>query len=201
MKTIGLTGPSGSGKGALESILLRHGVPFLDTDAVYHEMVSRPSDCLRELKSTFGDFILSADGSLDRKRLAAYVFDSEGDRASRLEALNRVTHKHVLDVVRLWLRQKESEGYKAAIVDAPLLYESGFDEECDLVIAVLAHKEVRLARIMLRDGISEKEARARIDAQPSDDFYKERADFVINNDTDITGLGVQAKSILTRLGL
>ena len=202
MKILGLTGPSGSGKGALEAFFAKHGIPFLDTDAVYHDITSKKSSpCLLELQAAFGDFILDKNGALDRPALAAYVFDETADKASRLARLNDITHKYVLKEARAWLDEQEKKGYKAAIIDAPLLYESAFDRECDYVIAVLAPRETRIARIMLRDSITLKAAEARVNAQKDDDFYKSHADFVIVNDSSVERLDEEAKSVIARLNL
>lgn len=199
MLVIGLTGPSGSGKGALGKAFAKRGVPSLDTDAVYHELVDRPTACVKELAKAFGDFILDENGALCRAALASYVFCGTDEQKDRLTVLNTITHKYVLDACRAWLDAQKKKGYKAAIIDAPLLYESGFDQECDTVIAVLAPTEVRLARIMLRDSLSAEKARARILAQPNDDFYRSRADFIVSNDKDTAFLDEEAKNIAEKL--
>ena len=201
MKILGLTGPSGSGKGFLANIFYSFGIPYLDTDAVYHGLVSSPSLCTRELETVFGDFVLNDDGSLNRKKMAAYVFSGDNQQEERLATLNRITHRYVLDEVRVWLNQRAKEGYKAAIIDAPLLYESGFDKQCDFVIAVLAPRKLRLARIIKRDGMDELSALSRLNAQPSDTFYRERADFIIDNDADEAKAIAKAEKILAFLGL
>lgn len=182
MLVIGLTGPSGSGKGVVGRFFEERGIPVLDTDAVYHALIDRPSACTQELKENFGDTILTADGGVDRKKLAALVFGESNGQKERLLLLNRITHRYVLDTCRHWLKAKKEEGKRGAVIDAPLLYESGFDKECDRVIAVLASRESRLARIMLRDGLTVTDAERRLASQPMDDFYTDKADFIIQND-------------------
>ncbi len=201
MKVLGLTGPSGSGKGFLKKAFDKHKIAYLDTDAVYHTLVSAPSLCTEELKKAFGGFILHADGSLNRKELAAFVFSGDGEQRKRLDRLNGITHRHVLNAARDWLSKKKKEGYKAAVIDAPLLYESAFDKECDFVIAVLAPIPLRLSRITARDGISEAAAMARMNAQPTDDFYTARADFIICNDADEASAVSSLENILASQGL
>ena len=83
------------------------------------------------------------------------------------------------------------------LIDAPLLYESGFDRECDLTIAVTAPEEVRLERIVRRDGISREEAERRIAAQIPDEELAERADYVIRNGADLPDVFFQVKNILS----
>ena len=201
MKVLGLTGPSGSGKGYTERVFSSFGVPFIDTDGVYHALVSNDSPCTRELRTHFGNFVIRKDGALDRKALATHVFCGGEEEKKRLALLNSITHKYVLDNVRAWMTEKRNQGYKAVMIDAPLLYESGFDCECDAVIAVLAPRALRLQRIMERDGLSETAALSRINAQPSDDFYKERADFIIYNDADEDAVKKEAVKILSSLAL
>ena len=201
MRIIGLTGPSGAGKGSIVPLLAKASIPYLDTDEVYHRLVSYKSPCVCALSDAFGSAVLETDGSLDRKRLAEIVFCGTAEEKTRLSLLNAITHKFVLDECRLWLRSMEADGYKAALIDAPLLYESGFDRECDTVIAIIAPKEQRLQRIIERDAISKERALSRINAQPSDDFYKERADFLIVNDGDKETLLRKTSEVLRSLGL
>jgi len=201
MIVLGLTGPSGSGKGALCHAFLKRGVPSLDTDAVYHAIVGSPSPCTKELADTFGAFVLDENGAVNRPALAKHVFCGGKEEKERLTVLNRITHRYVLDAARLWLAQQAQKGYKAAIIDAPLLYESGFDRECDAVIAILAPREVRQARIMLRDAIDVQKAQARIAAQQDDCFYTSRAKYVVINDRDTEHLSKEAENILRALGI
>lgn len=197
MKIIGLTGPSGSGKGELCSILEKFGIFCIDTDRVYHQLLVPPSDCLNELSSHFGSQILKADGTLDRAALAKTVFAPGAN--SELDALNTITHKYVLGKAREMIAEFSKQGASAVIVDAPALYESGFDKECDFCVAVIANKAIRADRIMLRDGISRDAAEKRINAQKNDSFYTERARIVIYNDSDTAELYKQALEILKAL--
>lgn len=179
MLTVGLTGPSGGGKGTVASLFARHGVPSIDTDAVYHELLIPPSPCLDELAQAFGIGILGADGTLDRKALAALVFAP--GREAELKTLNRISHRHVLAEVRRLLAVYEAQGKAAVLVDAPQLFESGFDAECNTIVSVLAPRELRLSRIMARDGLDEARATARLDVQKSDEFFRAHSNAVICN--------------------
>ncbi len=180
MLIIGLTGSSGAGKSIIASLFARHGVPSIDTDAVYHDLILPPSACLDELVARFGSAILTAGGTLDRAVLAARVF-AAGHEAERHD-LNRITHRHVLAEVRRRLIAYEARGYAAVLVDAPQLFESGFDAECDRILSVLAPRALRLSRIMERDGLDEARAAARLDAQHDDDFFRAHSDAVVVND-------------------
>ena len=98
MLIVGLTGPSGAGKGTVASLFARYGVPSVDTDAVYHDLLVPPSACLDELRERFSEGILFSDGTLNRGALAFLVF-SRGHEKDRAD-LNRITHRHVLDEAR-----------------------------------------------------------------------------------------------------
>ncbi len=95
MKIIGLTGPSGAGKGEVGAILRERGIPVIDTDRVYHELLVPPSPCLDALVEAFGCDILASDGALDRAALASLVFADTDEAHARHETLNRITHRFV----------------------------------------------------------------------------------------------------------
>ena len=196
MLIIGLTGPSGAGKGVVASLLAGYGIPSIDTDKVYHDLLIPPSACLDELTARFGTEILSPDGTLNRGALAALVF-APGHEAD-LADLNRITHRHILDEVRRRLAIYEAEGKRAAAVDAPQLFESGFDRECGRILVVLAPYEHRLARVTARDGLTEAQATARLNASHSDSFFRERADAVLVNDRDVAALRAELDDRLRR---
>lgn len=178
MKIIGLTGQSGAGKGAVSAILARNGFLCIDCDEVYHSLLIPPSECLDEIKKTFGNGVIKSDGTLDRKKLGEAVFSDE----EKLKKLGEITLHRVIDQCLEIIREKDNGGYAAAVLDAPTLYESGFDCECDTVLAVTADEETRISRIISRDGIDRKSALARIHAQKDEKFYTSRADYVIKND-------------------
>ena len=195
MLTIGLTGPTGAGKGTVAAILQKYGFPHIDTDAVYRELLVPPSPLLDELAAAFGREVIAEDGTLDRAVLASKVF-APGQEAE-LERLNAIAHPHILGEVRrrLTMYAKQNgigDGPIAVVVDAPQLFESGYDKECDIICSVLAPKPKRLARIMERDGISEERARARMNAQRSDSFYR-KAGYTVVNDGDLSKLEDEVK--------
>ena len=198
MKVIGLCGGSGSGKGAVASLFAEHGFLHIDADEVYHSLTSRETPCLNELRSEFGDDIITADGSLDRKALAEIVFS--GHNTNAIKRLNAISHRHVLREIRRIIKAAD-EKYSAVLVDAPLLFESGFDTECDLVVAVLAPREERIRRIIVRDNITEEAAARRIDAQISDPELTSRADFVIKNDSDLDNLKSAVYGLISKINI
>ena len=200
MIVLGLTGPSGAGKGALAAAFAPYDVPQLDTDAIYHELLVPPSACLDELTEAFGRTILTEDGRLNRPALAAIVFAADAPPELH-RTLNRITHAHILAETRRRIAACRAAGKPAVLVDAPLLYESGFDAECARVIAVIADRQTRLARIMARDGLTREAAEARMRAQKDDDFYTSRADFVVINVGEPSALADDAARIMAALGV
>ena len=178
MFVLGLTGPSGAGKSLTASRLAELGFVVVDADRVAREVMVPGSECLRELQAAFGDGIRAPDGSLDRPALARIVF---GD-AGALRRLNGITHPHIVAAIAGRLRELERAGCRKAVLDAPALYESGADRLCDRTAAVVASPEIRLERILRRDGISREQAEARIAAQPPREYYTGRADAVIDSD-------------------
>ena len=181
---VAIDGPGGAGKSTVAELLIRWGIPSLDTDAIYHELLLPPSSCLDELVTAFGTGILTSDGHLNRPALASLVFDPR--HAERLDTLNRITHYYILEQVRIRCDAYEAQNVPAVLIDAPVLFESGFDKECDRTLAVLAAPSVRLSRIMERDGLSHEASVTRMKAQPSDDFYIQRADTVVYNNGDVS---------------
>ncbi len=182
MLVIGLTGPSGSGKGKIAEILSEYNVEHINADSVYHNILIPPSPCLDELVENFGYGILNAGGQLDRRALSALVFGEENKQ--KLEKLNRITHKYVCARIRQIIRYFESINCNACVIDAPLLLESGLQHDCDFVISVLADKELRAQRIAKRDNISIEDANLRISSQKPDSFYIEGSDAVVYNNGD-----------------
>ena len=200
-KIIGLTGPSGAGKGEVGMRVQRLGIPVIDTDAVYHEILRPPSLCLEELLRTFGKSILAPDGTLDRGALAALVFDKDDDARRRHQRLNEITHRYVIERSFALLEHYAMDGASAAVIDAPLLIESGLDQICDGVIVVLADREVRLDRLLARDQKDKAAIITRLDAQPQDDFYLARADAVIYNGGEVSLLDGALLDALARMGV
>ncbi len=187
MCIVGLCGRSGAGKGFVSSLFARLGISAVDTDRVYAEMTGPAdryalSDCMRELVSEFGEGILTIDGALDRRAMSAIVFSEGGDEA-RLK-LNEIAHRHILAETDRRVLEYGARGDWAVIVDAPLLFESGYNKKCDFVIAAVAPDNVLVDRIVSRDRISADEAKRRLASQAAERIFRERADFVIETDTD-----------------
>lgn len=189
MKVIGLCGSSGSGKSVFCDVLSRRGIATIDCDALTHRVQEKGTGCFLELVERFGGEILFPDGNVNRTALAQIVFSDE----EALKDLNAIMHKHILDLLRTQLGEL-SATEKYVVVEAPTLFESGFDRECDLIVGVLSeHKE---ERIIERDRLAAKDARARLDNQFTDEELASRCDFVIRNDTALLHLEDEADRLI-----
>ena len=170
---LGITGGTGAGKTTLLRALERRGALVLDCDAVYHEML-RSDEALRaDLTAAFGE-VFVPDGGLDRQKLGKIVF---GDDAA-LARLDGIIFRHL---PRALARRMEASGARLIALDAIKLIESGLGTLCDVTVAVTAPEEVRVRRIMARDGISEDYARARVRAQRSEEDFRADCGAVFEN--------------------
>lgn len=173
---LGLTGPTGSGKSTAARAALEWGAQVVDADQVARMVVQPGTPCLQELAGEFGSDIVLADGTLNRPLLASRAFSSQ----ERTERLNAITHPWITREVERQITILAEAGTAVIVLDAPLLYESGEDAMCDAVAVVMAPREIRLRRIMQRDGISREQAEQRVSAQQEDKFYTQRADYVLD---------------------
>ena len=197
MTVIGLCGGSGSGKGTVARFFEGYGIPSIDADAVYRDITVPGGELIEKLALTFGAAILDENGGLNRAALAKIVFDPANK--TELDKLNKITHEFVIRETVRRINAFESEGYEFVIFDAPLLFESGFNEKCGIIVSVVADKNVRIKRITARDGITPERAEARIASQLSDEYLIERSDFVIYNNGSEQELSAQVASIANKI--
>ena len=191
MTVIGITGPTGAGKTTVLNVLRDLGGAVVDCDAVYHELLRTSSPLQNELKARFGGEIFDENGDLRRKELGAIVFKDE----EALAALNAVTHRHILAELDRRIAQAEAWGCPAIVLDAVALIESGLGERCKFTVAVTASEEIRVRRIVAREGISEEYARARVAAQKPSRWFEERCDYILRNDSGREELEARARAL------
>ena len=195
MTVIGITGPTGAGKTTVLNVLKELGGAVVDCDAVYHELLRTSADLQAELKARFGGEIFDESGDLRRKELGAIVFKDE----NALAGLNAITHRHILAELDKRLAQAEARGCPAVALDAVALIESGLGERCQITVAITAGPEVRVRRIMSREGISEEYARLRVEAQKPSAWFEERCDHTLRNDGSREDLEARARELFTSI--
>jgi len=182
MYVIGLTGNIASGKTIAARRLEALGARVICADEAARRVVCPGSEGLRRVGEAFGDGVIRLDGSLDRAALGRVVFGDAFER-KRLEAiLHPLIIEDILQTLGTW--EKEAPG-AIAVVDAALLFETGLDEYAGEVWLVEAQDDIRLRRIMDRDGLSENEARARMESQAPSAGKRPFADrILVNNGSD-----------------
>lgn len=193
MLRVGLTGGIGSGKSEVAWRLAERGAVLIDADQLAREVVEPGTAGLRAVVTEFGEGVLRGDGTLDRPRLGEIVFSDP----ERLAALNAIVHPLVA--------RRSAELYERASPDAivvhdvPLLVENGMIDRFDVVVVVDATVGTRLDRLVRQRGLSEASARARIDAQADRATRIAAADFVIDNNGELSALDEQVAKLWSEL--
>lgn len=193
MKVIGLTGGIGSGKSTVARVFETLGVPVFDADSEALALYAADATLRMEVASAFGAGLIAADGTVDRQALAAIVFSDE----AALQHLNSLVHPRVAHRFSQWKNQQQSE---SVIRETAILFESGNNVGCDWVVAVTAPEQLRIERVMKRNGISEAAVRQRMARQWKTEMVMERADAVVVNDERQLVLP-QVLGIAEKLGL
>lgn len=175
MKIIGITGGTGCGKTTALNELERRGALLIDCDAVYHRMLETDRPMLDEIEKYFPGAVV--DGKLDRKALGAVVFTDE----EALRDLNIITHRHINLEIRRILREHAMNSGTLAAIDAIELFSSGLAKRCTATVGVIAGRDVRISRIMRRDGISREYAMMRVNAQRPNEYFIQKCSRVLEN--------------------
>ena len=168
---LGITGGTGCGKTTLLRMIEEMGGLVLDCDAIYHRLLRTDPKLLQAIENRFPGSV--KDGALQREFLGNLVFSDP----AALNDLNRITHQAVKEEI---LRALENAPELTAI-DAIGLFEAELDRLCDVTVAVIAPREVRIRRLMERDGISRSYAEKRIDAQPDSEAFQARCHYFLEN--------------------
>lgn len=173
----GLTGKTGAGKSTVAALLREKGWYVIDGDLLARKVTEPGSPVLDQLAAAFGGDLLREDGSLDRRALVQRLHEVPNG----VDLLNAITHPAIDALVQQELEAAEKAGYDRCLFDAAALLESPSRGRCDKIIVVTAPEDVRLQRILLRDGLSEPQAKARMEMQKDDGWYLSQADDVIRN--------------------
>ena len=176
MIKVGITGGIGSGKTTVCKIFELLDVPVYYADDEAKKILDSNEEIKLQISNTFGSEIINAEGKIDKKKLASFVFNDK----EKLEKLNSIIHPAVREHFENWAKQHSSQKY--TLKEAAILFESGANKLVDKVITVTAPLELRINRAMKRDRITREQVEQRISKQISDEEKLKRSQFVIHND-------------------
>ena len=194
MKTLGVTGGIGSGKTTVCGIFKELGAWIFSADDEAKRLMLE-ADVRREIIDAFGTESYDSEGNLNRKYLAETVFHDD----DAIRRINGIVHPRVFQSFERMRTKAEDEGAPLLVHEAAILYESGGDKHVDAVAVVDAPEEVRIRRVMEREGSTEAAVRARIENQWPAEELRTRADFVIQNDGEESALLAQVERVFEQM--
>ena len=188
MFILGLTGSLGMGKSVTARFFAEQGVPVHDADAVVHRLYE--GEAAAAIEAAFPG--TTAGGKVDRDKLAARVL-GDGAALKRLEA---IVHPLVQEAERRLLAEAGARGEKVAVLDIPLLFETGGEKRVDAVVVVSAPPEVQRARVLERPGMTVEKLEAILAKQMPDDEKRRRADFIVDTSRGFEAARAEVRAIL-----
>jgi dephospho-CoA kinase len=191
MFILGLTGSLGMGKSTTARFFIEEGVPVHDADAVVYRLYE--GEAVTAIEAAFPG--TTADGKVDRNKLAARVL---GDHAA-LKRLEAIVHPLVHEAERRLLAEAEARGEKVAVLDIPLLFETGGDARVDAVVVVSAPLEVQHSRVLQRPGMTMEKLEAILAKQMPDAEKRRRADFIVDTSQGLDPARAQVRAILAAI--
>lgn len=196
MLNVGLTGGIGAGKSEVTRRFAELGATIIDADALAREVVAVGTPGLAAVVAEFGEEMLAPDGSLDRDKLAALVFNDDDAR----QRLNGIVHPMVGErVMQLMTDAQENDPDGVVINDVPLIVEANVAERYDVIVVVDAPEQIQLDRLTGVRGMTEADAKARMSKQASRDERRRVAHYVIDNSGDLHALQTQVDEIWVEL--
>lgn len=191
IKIIGLTGQSGAGKSTVAKYFQNRNIITVNADQLVREIYSANSPCVRAIAAVFGDDVLNSNGEIIRHMLAERAFSSKEATGK----LNSIVHPFVTYEFLKQVNNALKNGEKYVLYDAPQLFESNANFFCDVIISVVAEKEVRIKRICMRDNIDYKSAELRMSVQYDENFFRENSDYIIENNSNVELLELQIERL------
>lgn len=191
MFVLGITGPIGSGKSTVSSILRERGITVLDADEISRAVTASEGDAIGEIEELFGPRAIQADRSLNRKYMSDLVFSDN----RKLDQLSAIIHKHVFIVMDRRLEEERKNKTKCVALDVPIPVNKGFVDHCDQIWAVTCDDAVRLGRLIKR-GMSKEDALRRISVQMTNDEYAALGDFEIDNSGSLDELNEKVEELI-----
>ncbi len=194
--TLGVTGVSGSGKTTVTRILQRHGAYAVIADELAHRAILKGNPPYDAVVNEFGAWILREDGEIDRKKLGGLVFG----KPQKMAALEGIIHPYVIKLTRELIKEATGTGggisaretlcadvrtgaYRFAVIDAPMLIEAGMNKHCDRVWLITAPDELKIRRIIKRDGITREAAEKRLEARNEEKLFPFADEVIVNENS------------------
>jgi dephospho-CoA kinase len=191
MLVIGLTGGIGMGKSAAANRFARHGIPVFDADAEVHRLYDGAA--VEAIEAAFPG--TTRNGKVDRKLLSEEIARSP----ARLQKLEAIVHPLVIAAEIDFLREQEKKGAKLAVLEIPLLFETGADSRVDVTVVVSAPAEVQRKRVLARPGMSAEKLEHLLARQLSDTERRARADYVINSGSSLEDMHTALDKLIESL--
>lgn len=193
---IGITGSSGAGKSTICEILERdYNVKIINADKIARRLSKKGTNYVVDIIKVFGKDIVDEEGELKRRKLAEIIYSNDEMR----KKLNNCTFKYIKKEIEKQINKLSSD--IVAIIDAPLLFESGLNKVCDKIIGVISNRELQLDRIVARDNIDFEDAEKRLNAQQSNEFYIKNCDDIIENNNNFLSIENNVEEIANKYGL
>jgi len=194
-KIFGLTGSIASGKSTVSNFLKELNIPIVDADVIAKEVVEIGQPAYKKIVEAFGSEILLDSGEINRPFLGSIIFNNKEKRLQ----LNEIVHPEVRREMKEQADRYIKQGEPLVILDIPLLYEGNSIELVEKVIVVTVSEENQLKRLMNRNGLSKEDALLRIASQIPVKEKAARADYVINNNSDLEDTKRQVKDLLNKI--
>ena len=191
MLLLGLTGSIGMGKSTTADMFRAEGAPVYDSDRLVHDIYDGPA--AMEIERAFPG--ATAGGAVDRNRLASLVL-GDAEAMKRLEA---IVHPLVWEGRRRFLEEQARKGVKIAVLDIPLLFETGADKDVDAIVVVTAPKSLQRARVLSRPNMTEEKFESILARQTPDEEKRRRADFIVHTDAGLEAARGEVRGILKTL--
>jgi dephospho-CoA kinase len=188
---IGLTGSIGMGKSTTADMFRAEGVPVYDSDRLVHQIYAGPAAA--EIDRAFPGSVV--DGKVDRQKLAAMVLD----RPDAMRRLEDIVHPLVWEERRKFLEEQAARGAEIVVLDIPLLFETGAEDDVDVVVVATAPEETQRARVLARPGMTEEKFLSILARQTPDAEKRRRADFLIHTDAGLEAAREETHGILNEI--
>jgi dephospho-CoA kinase len=192
---VGLTGGIATGKSTVAEMFAARGAAVVDADRIAHALQEPGQPCYQRILESFGTAILDPRGRIDRRRLGARVF-ADPEARKRLES---IMHPAIREACQRQIRTAGASGHRVCIVDAPLIVETGQQDRYDALVVVTDPPETQISRLVRLRGLTEEEARGRLDSQWPTAAKAALADFVIENGGELAATEAQVDRVYAAL--